>query len=1246
MVWNTEICNKYKEWNKNNSNKLPSIIRQEYLRIFRLLAKGQVYGAFIQIKDTFEIVIKTSVITIASEILNKHNVSDEENDIIFKLFEKPLALGDWETINRLFKNKSEIEDVNTLNNGIQKIFSKNNITKWRNDYIGHGALSNSESEEFVNDIKEKIKILHKYFAEQLSSYGMIDYIIKDAIVTFTYNDICKFKFDNFIIYKDNKIYIFDSYISKKRKTSLLNYSDGIKIELEYYSNIDLVNKLQYDNTKRCFKSNVDNTVFSVVEDSIIKHLKKVDDFVRPEFIVLKINDFINNNEKGVLLIKMKRGMGKSTLAYALDPHGLDKIKLSNCVVRVYYTNDTYKSTKSFFSSEINDLFRIDKEGKVIYRNNLPYLDRSKENLRFELSSLLSFYKELYFNDLNKEKLIFIVDGLDEIVLQEDGSIFDFLPNEDDLNEGVYVIYTSRTNMELSNSYYSLSNINRISYTDIIEVDNESIEYKEMLRKFLKKKFNSIQSEMIEDYIEKSSSNFQYLRRVSNVLHTNKELCTKKIFTNEYYECEIENILNKFGNKYFNRIIDILLLYAIFEEPINLKYISQLLVNQNLSLELLFTIIQLRPFLSSERTLYGNCIFIADHEFRRFLKEKFPKRITENSNHLIKMSISLLEIKDEMDSYIQVEDSIIFILSNLESILELSDIEKNVLQTDNVIKRLLDIEARFSRNDLGSLKRLSKLQNQISELLDSTKINKDEYKIFKAILESNEAEVDDLLGFTAKANKGYIESVKKLNRVKIEERPFAMMLSSKTYVKYALLCIKLDMNDMAIISLDNALKLYEGLEKIDLWKPNLEDYLYIYNNKGIAYQNLEKYIEAELEYNKAVKMLEGDFKNYNDDIKLKISMLYLNRGVFYIKMGKEYFQKALNDLEDAYMLINSNNEIFSEQEAKILLNKSKIFYMKNDDDKALEVTNKAIEILENMKQRNKLIEDEIMIKAYNNKGVILNNIGQYLHANDCFNTVVSLGIKLKSDNRYVNNYELVKAHILLALNYEELEKLDDAFEIYKKIINSTKLKEKGLLILYLTAFNNYISLVDNNTRLLDISFITNMFDELLTSIVDDLTSEESRLFYDIIGYITVYLKENAMYNKAIEYQKLLLSLTTLLPNNNLIKLMVMKEIADCFVNQKLFSYALEYYDKSIAIIKKNNENRVGFIKEYSELLYNKSVIHMLKKQYQEAYDNAYESLDITNECLDKGIEINKDFVLQRAKHLNMLCINAEKLKIIV
>jgi tetratricopeptide (TPR) repeat protein len=74
----------------------------------------------------------------------------------------------------------------------------------------------------------------------------------------------------------------------------------------------------------------------------------------------------------------------------------------------------------------------------------------------------------------------------------------------------------------------------------------------------------------------------------------------------------------------------------------------------------------------------------------------------------------------------------------------------------------------------------------------------------------------------------------------------------------------------------------------------------YGLRGLAYHRMEKYADAVKDFSKAIKLNPSDGDNYG------------SRGIAYMNLGirkdkREYFEKALEDLEEALQLGTSDND---------------------------------------------------------------------------------------------------------------------------------------------------------------------------------------------------------------------------------------------------------------------------------------------------------------------------------------------------
>ncbi|MCB1318210.1 MAG: hypothetical protein KDK27_19725 [Leptospiraceae bacterium] len=130
-------------WHDPAFEHYPAVIAHEYWRLYDLLKEKQVYGALLQIKDLFEVILKMPVLVHAACLFRKERDSGE-NRLLLALLDK-LSLGTWLGIGRQMYNQLELPDsaadIDEHLKAVLGLFEKHKIVSWRNDVIGHGALS-------------------------------------------------------------------------------------------------------------------------------------------------------------------------------------------------------------------------------------------------------------------------------------------------------------------------------------------------------------------------------------------------------------------------------------------------------------------------------------------------------------------------------------------------------------------------------------------------------------------------------------------------------------------------------------------------------------------------------------------------------------------------------------------------------------------------------------------------------------------------------------------------------------------------------------------------------------------------------------------------------------------------------------------------------------------------------------------------------------------------------------------------
>lgn len=1240
-TWYEMLVDTYREWNYVNSDKIPYIIKKEYLRIFELLENNQVYGAFFQIKDTFEIILKVSVLNVISEIISNEDIDEINKDIIFKLFEKPLCLGDWQTIGKLLEGKSNSKEQNDILENIITIYEKKSITKWRNDYIGHGALGIEEERNFIEEVSSKIELINNHLKKFKEQYTKLNYLSLDNKIIL---EICgnkKVELYPFFIIENNEIYLFDSYKSNKRKSVFLNYSRGTKLECKINDINEFVERLQFENNSRVFTSSVNEGVYLVAEDEILKEISKVNDYVRPDYVIDEIQDFILTERKGSFLIRMERGMGKSTLASALDSHGLNKIKLGNSIVRTYYINDTYGSRIEGFISTINDLFRIDKQGKLVYKGNLPYLNSSSLNYKADFSKMLSSYYELFLKRENSDKLVLIIDGLDEIVDQENGSIFDFIPNKEEIEENVYIICTARTDKELKNCYFVQNNINKIGFTRILNISKENGDYSKLLSKYLVKKYKNISDELIKTLIKKSNNSFRYLKNICNVLDREDILIHDLPQDEGFYEYSLKNLKRMFGEKYYNKILEILLILSQSDEALTLSQISYLIYQEPINFKIISYIYHLKELLRIDRTRKGNRFQLIDLEFSIYIKK-------ENSCELNLISNMLIEetLKSMNDEIVKLNDLNIYVYSNLKTLIDSSKYTINTFLSERMIDNLMRIDEKFSRKDLNSLWSLYRIQNQILYILNQCKKDNQKYNIYTGIISSNQGEVYDLIGFTKEAYELFKSSIKILDSNCVNDDSFVLYLSSITYIKYALLCVKIGENEKAIHALNRVLHIYSILEKKQKLRVTPKDYLYVYNNRGIAYQNLNKIVDAEIDYNNAINIISKDNIDLDEELSLMISKIYLNRGVILSMKGKKYYEEVLKDYENALNYVNNNSDAIKEQKAIILLNKGKTLIEIENIKEGDKYTREAIYLLEELKEKELLIDDEILMKAYINNGIILKKTDRIKQAIGFYDKAISIVLRLKEEGKFYNEYELCRTYYLLSLVYEKNKQSGLQAKLYLEILKTYEFKRQDAFNLYLTAINNYLSINTSEKSINKVKFYINKMKIIVDKKIFKFTEKNKNLINVIFGIVINHCKSIGKYTITIDFitTYLLLLEEDKKENLELIGLMI-KEKGYCYVKNNEAEKGLYVYNKSISILEElYKDAKLEKIDELAMIYFNRAMIYLSKRYYQNSFDDAYLAMVYSNECTEHNIQISYDLIKKITSYIMWLYSKSDQFNI--
>jgi len=479
-----------------------------------------------------------------------------EKQTISRLMTPNPSLGTWvELASVILKDLKKAEMKLPDYIPLEKIrieYEKKNIVNWRNEKIGHGAMSLSEDEEFQKDIREKVMILkglyeiadkelrdqelylpaldtpevlelpaldtpevpalpkmcqeirpcdtapelpaldttevpasHKMCQEIrprdtdakmcqeirprdtkcVSGYVPVTHVartMEGGEITLTGADMARglsrvgvvhfrkrggelaFCVDPFITIRRHEkkgfgIYFFDNQRTRSL-TYFLAYAEGSRTRerLDYFERL----RKYLDDAGINPAARADDIYLT--EDEILEmdELQMSHGFVKPDHLVEWLKTCIGKYEKGIFLLQMERGTGKSIFAEQLSGLTKKSVQISDDLdVRTYHFSRTQTAGSEDIRSMIEWLWGKDQRGGSWVK--APRISDYETEGKGPARALCAFLEEIQRYSIakrGKNRLLMVLDGLDEI---SEEVIWEFIPREEILGRGIYILLTSR-----------------------------------------------------------------------------------------------------------------------------------------------------------------------------------------------------------------------------------------------------------------------------------------------------------------------------------------------------------------------------------------------------------------------------------------------------------------------------------------------------------------------------------------------------------------------------------------------------------------------------------------------------------------------------------------------------------------------------------------------------------------------------------------------------------------------------------
>jgi tetratricopeptide (TPR) repeat protein len=1071
------------------------LLAHEYHVLYRFIKEQNYFGALLEYKDVVEIVLKFPVLIAINHLWRKDNYElPEEKSILELLLGKPLSLGDWKAICELFiklYGRKEIEKhdfsetLKPVLEEVRKFYDKERIVNWRNETIGHGALqTNLESDaEFMGEFSERLKALKSHLEDNRLLYERIEVLDKteNALrgkdceerlsdgIRIKLGD-AQYEQEPFILVKEKTTNIFDSCV--KDSVYVLNYITGSK-EPHALADVFLEKRKVFLGNERLAElektgSRLADTAFNSGEIEILNRMadeKEV--FTNPEYITDDIKSFLTKSEKGVLFVQMERGMGKTTLVRAIDQLAMGNVRLdegrNDTAIRAYYINNIFSYRLDHFQNETGFIlanavnFGIERLTLSAISLNI----NNAEDTALELANFLNNMHGIYRQKTRARKLIYIIDGLDEI--RHDGkdtrTIFDCVPHPETLDDGVYVILTGRHKQETAKWIQE-------KY-DVIEEKAETVKYSRteenntrILESYLARqlyakeaaKLEREEGEIVKKVIEKGDNRFLYVKALRELLKADT-FDINEISGGDIIERYLKVLESKYGKgKHYDKMKHLLLIAALLDEPAAIEELSYLYSLEPADLKFMGCLTDLKGLLYIDRTGEGETISASVGAMHDDWKRYLVDGSREMTLNVIIGWINV--IREKVRNFKNGDNSILdnitsgesYLVANIYSLVEVYQPKSKSFFSDENVREFLSSFAKklAEDNTIISATRAEKIYTGLISNIETKTGSYDKSKLADFFFERGKLRF--YLQSLKDAITDYDKCIEIRERLHREGKMFDDNELVRAYITRGVIYRLMTEYDKAIIEYNKCIKIIERLHREG--KLFDEDYLArAYMNKGNVYFSMTEYDKAIIEYNKCIEIwerLHREGKLFDDKF---LSYAYVNRGNLYNRITK--YDKAIIEYDRVIEIMEClliKGKLFDENDlASVYMNRGATYNSMTEYDKAIIDHNKCIEIRERLHREGKLFNEHDLAIVYMNRGNTYDSMTEYDKAIIDHNKCIEIRERLQREGKLFDENDLAAAYNNRGETYNSMKKHGKAIADYDKCIEiKERLKNEGKL----------------------------------------------------------------------------------------------------------------------------------------------------------------------------------------------------------
>ena len=630
------------------------------------------------LKDLLIGMLKFPVLTILSQAYEESSVKERFSsvllDFVYKYGNK--TDGKWLSAakNILVLAGERTNLVVRILDEVVELFETNNVVTWRN-MISHGSSVMRE-----NDVTEFKMLLFKvleHFQHNQKNYCRMKLFLMDGKKRIDLNGTdnterlnCTgknlfleiggktFPMLPLIINLNNEICYYDTFIKERRSVQYALCSGKGKIfkKNEKFWQIYLgLNKMV---RHAATEESAEDDIFIREQMEEAEEIAKPDYLIRFQHIIEQLALWHHQYTKGVFLLQMEDGMGKTTIVKSLDGlingetykistnSGKREHEIISC--RAFYVNSVYAFNPSFFVQELTDSLRkSDWPSVKTLTGVFPSVDVAGPSAKPQMAELINRLTESRKKKFGINCQFIFVDGIDEIPnLESDKTILSILPEKDMLDDDIYIVLTSRPNNMLS--LYTRHILEPIRFEEVWCENHDSPAYVRELKAGIMRR---IKTEAIAEKIIELSGG----RALGVIpLVTLVELKGQEILeglTGDLFEIfRLEYI-----DRYYDKILSIAVTLAATPVPLTIGQLSALQDNPAITFSFLGYINELKSVTDMQNTTVGRLLIISRPEVRERLKKEniILDRLISSWQQALKDYLNVLQKENEdLDEFVE------------------------------------------------------------------------------------------------------------------------------------------------------------------------------------------------------------------------------------------------------------------------------------------------------------------------------------------------------------------------------------------------------------------------------------------------------------------------------------------------------------------------------------------------------------------------------------------------------------------